>query len=91
MTVQERGQELIERWIEPSPAGLGPHDARIAEYGMSVWSLVAYLRVVSGDVDRAAEDYAVPVEAVVAVLAYYEAHHALIDAQIALNDAALAG
>lgn len=91
MALQEREGGLVDRWIEPSPAGLGPQDARVTEYGVPVWSLVAYSHVVDGDVDRVAEDYALPPEAVAAVFAYYEAHRYLIDARIALNEAAFVG
>ena len=49
---------------------------------------IAHLRV-AGDPLRVAEDYEVPLEAVEAALAYYELHRYLIDARIALNDAAL--
>jgi uncharacterized protein (DUF433 family) len=91
MVMQERSQEQIDRWIEPSPTGLGPHDARLAEYGVSVWSLVAYSRVVGGDIARVADDYALPLEAVRAAFDYYEVHRLLIDAQIALNAAAFTG
>jgi len=91
MSVQERNRAIIDRWIEPSPAGLGPQDARLAEYGVSVWSLVAYSHLVNGDVARVAADYDLPPEAAAAAFAYYEAHRYLIDAQIALNEAAFAG
>lgn len=90
MALQERGREFIDRWIEPSPAGLGPQDARLAQFGISVWSLVAYLHIVRGDVTRAAEDYDIPVAAVRAVQEYYGMYRYLIDAQIALNEAAFA-
>ncbi len=90
MAVQERARELIDRWIEPGPSSLGPQDARLVGYGLSVWSLIAYLRVVHGEVRRAAEDYDIPEDAILAALAYYDEHRYLIDARIALNDAAFA-
>jgi uncharacterized protein (DUF433 family) len=56
-----------------------------------VWSLVAYSRVVDGDLARVAVDYDLPPEAVAAAFAYYEAHRHPLDAQITLNEAAFAG
>jgi uncharacterized protein (DUF433 family) len=91
MAVQERGQELIDRWIESDPGGLGPQEARLAGYGVSVWSLIAYLRLTCGDLARVAGDYDLPPDAVRAAQAYYDGHRHLIDARIALNEAALAG
>jgi uncharacterized protein (DUF433 family) len=69
----------------------GPADARLRDSGVPLWALISYLqRAVGGEVAQAAEDYAVPVEAVEAALAYYqqsEQHRQLIDARIALNAA----
>ena len=87
MAVQEQNQSPIERWIESNPFASGPHEARLVEYGVPVWALIAHFRVV-GDHLQVAEDYEVPVEAVEATLAYYDLHRYLIDARIALNDAA---
>jgi uncharacterized protein (DUF433 family) len=91
MAVKVRGQELIDRWIEPGPADLGPQEARLAGYGVTVWSLIAYLRIAGDDLARAASDYDLPLDAVRAAWAYYDVHQDLIDARIALNEAAFAG
>ncbi len=85
-----RGQELIARHIEPNPHRSGPHEARLKEYGVSVWALVGYWKGTSGDVDQVAEAYQVPREAVEAALAYYRQHQYLIDARLALNAAEFA-
>jgi uncharacterized protein (DUF433 family) len=78
--------ELIERYIEIDP--YRPDDARLRGYGVSVWTLVGYWRdVVSKDVDKVADDYEVPVDAVRAALAFYERNRELIDARLALNAA----
>lgn len=87
MAVQAR-QDLIDRWIVPSPYYAGPQQARLVEHGVSVWALIAHLRVVGGDLVRVAEDYGLPLDAVEAAMAYYQEHQSLIDAQIALNAAA---
>lgn len=91
MAVQERNPSPIERWIEPNPHYPGPQEARLVEYGVSVWVLIAYLRAVDGDVARVAEDYALPLEAVEAAIAYYREHQSLIDVQIVLNAVAPEG
>ena len=91
MAIEERSPSPIERWIESSPHYPGPQEARLVEYGVSVWVLIAYLRAVGDDVARVAEDYALPLEAVEAALAYYREHQPLIDAQIAMNAVASAG
>ncbi len=88
MARKERSQPPLERWIESSTFAPGPQEARLVEYGIPVWALVAHLRV-AGDPQRVAEDYEVPLEAMEAALAYYALHRGLIDARIALNDAAL--
>ena len=87
MAGQERSPSPIERWIEPNPFASGPHQARLVEYGVPVWALIAHLRVV-GDHLQVAVDYELPVEAMEAAFAYHDLHRYLIDARIALNDAA---
>jgi uncharacterized protein (DUF433 family) len=89
MALQER-QDLIDHWIESNPSLSGPHEARLVEYGIPVWALIAHLRVVD-DPRRVATDYDLPTDAIDAVLAYYRQHRALIDARIALNEAAFEG
>ena len=80
-------QQLIERYIDLDtdryPGGRA--DARPREYGVPVWALVGYLRVVDNDVDRVAEDYELPREAVEAALAYYRRNQPYIDARLLLN------
>ena len=72
----------VEKYVKPAA---NPADARLYDYGVSVWALVAYWRGVGEDVDRVATDYALPREAVIAALQYYERHRDLIDARLALN------
>ena len=77
---------LIQRYIEENPLQPGPADARLKDYGTALWALISYLdRAVDGDIEQAAVDYDVPVEAVHAALAYYRRHQAPIDARILLN------
>ena len=88
VVLQDREQQLIERWIELDPARPGPHEARLKEHGVPVWILVGYWQGSAQDADTVAHAYEVPVEAIAAALAYYQQHQALIDARIALNAAA---
>ena len=88
VVLQDREQQLIERWIELNPARPGPHEARLKEHGVPVWVLVGYWQGSAHDADTVARAYEVPVEAIAAALAYYQQHQALIDARIALNAAA---
>ena len=87
---QEReAQALIDQHIAVDPAGRGPADAYLREYGTPVWALVAYLHGdAAGDLARVAADYEVPLEAARAALAYYARHKALLDAWLLLNSAA---
>lgn len=79
--------ELVARWIEQNPDRPGLGEARVVGYGVPVWALVGYRLMVDGDADRIADDYDLPREAVVAALAYYRRHRAVIDARIAANAA----
>lgn len=82
--------DLIARYIVPHPLKAGADEAIIAGYGVSVWALVGYLHGTNESVQQVAADYDLPVEAVEAVMAYYQRHKALIDSRIAVNDAAFA-
>ncbi len=76
---------LVAKSIEPNPHRLGLDEARLKNYGVSVWALVGYLDAAGGDVDRVAADYELPRVAVEAALAYYRRHRELIDARLAAN------
>jgi uncharacterized protein (DUF433 family) len=78
-------QDLIAQYMEPNPDRAGAANARIAGYSVPVWALVGYLEAVHGDVARVAHDYGLPLNAVEAALAYYEAHRDFIDDRLAAN------
>ena len=80
--------ELIERYIEQDAARLGANGARLRDYGVSVWALIAYLQAAGGNIERVAADYHLPREAMEAALAYYRQHRAIVDGRIAEHDAA---
>jgi uncharacterized protein (DUF433 family) len=81
---------LIERYIEPDPYRPGPGEARLKEYGVPVWALVGHMNAVDGQIERVAEDYDLPEEAVHAALAYYRQYRAAIDARLRANAASFA-
>jgi uncharacterized protein (DUF433 family) len=87
-TTQQTDEALIVRYVDPDPRGRGPAEARLAEYGIAIWALVAYLRACNWDVDEVARDYEIPREAVEAAAAYYRRHQSLIDARLLLNESA---
>lgn len=74
----------IERYIERDPVG-GVADARIKEYAVPVWALVAYFHSAQGDRQRVADDYEIPIDAVDAALKFYQRHRQVIDARIDAN------
>jgi uncharacterized protein (DUF433 family) len=79
--------DLIARWIEPDPNRPGAYNVWIVEYCIHVWALIGHLEAVDNCVDRVAEDYDIPVEAVRAAVDYYRAHKEIIDARLAANAA----
>ena len=79
--------DAISRYIDPETASVSPERARLRDYGVEVWILVAQLPAYQGDIGRLANDYGVPTEAVDAALGYYRRNKAVIDAQILLNTA----
>jgi uncharacterized protein (DUF433 family) len=79
--------ELIDRYIEPNPHIPGEDEVRIVGYGVPVWALIGHFKAVNQDRCVVAHDYALPLEAVDAALAFYHRHRAVIDARIAANAA----
>jgi uncharacterized protein (DUF433 family) len=82
-------QDLIDRYIDLEwdryPGGRA--DARLKDYGVPVWALVAQLRAIGGDLDQLARDYELPRDAVDGAMAYYRQNKKYIDARILLNSA----
>lgn len=76
---------LIARHIDADPHGLGPALARLRDHHVSVWTLIAEMNVLDGDLEEIADSYALPEEAVLAVMYYYWRHRDVIDAHIAAN------
>ncbi|HVC32755.1 MAG TPA: DUF433 domain-containing protein [Chloroflexota bacterium] len=82
-------QQLIAKYLDLDthryPGGRA--DARLRDAGVSVWAIVAFLRVYHGDVDQVAEHFGLSREQVEAALAYYQQNKKYVDARIALNEA----
>ena len=77
---------LITDYVELNPDKPGFDQARLKEFGVAIWALVAYYQVVNGDLNQVAHDYEIPCEQVKAALAYYKRHRTLIDARVAINN-----
>jgi hypothetical protein len=82
------GGEILGVRIGLDPHRPGLHRVRLLDYGRPLWAIIANLQAVEGDVAQTAEDYDLPVEAVMAAKAYYEAHPQYIDAWLLINDSA---
>jgi uncharacterized protein (DUF433 family) len=85
---QRTPAQQMNEMIGPDPHRPGPDRARLIEYGIPVWALIAHLQGLDGDLSQVAHDYEIPEDAVVAALAYYLPHKAAIDTRIAINAAA---
>ena len=77
--------ELITKYLEPDPNRSGRFDVRLKNYGVHVWALVGYHHATAANVDKVADAYRLPREAVEAAFAYYRRHPAVIDARIDAN------
>ena len=77
--------DVIAEYIEPDPYHPGPADVRLKEYGVHVWAIIGEYQATGRDPAYVAESYEVPLEAVQAALAYYEAHMAVIEGRLEAN------
>lgn len=82
-------QALIEKYVDLEwdryPGGRA--DARLRDFGVPIWALVAHLGAIGNDPDQLARAYQLPPSAVEAALAYYRQNKEYIDARILLNSA----
>lgn len=83
---QTTADELIARYIRQDPNRPGRHEARVVTGAASpqVWLLIPFIK--TAGFDEVARSYALPREAVVAAVAYYQRNRPLIDAKILLDD-----
>lgn len=82
----ESDDELIAKYIVRNPDGRGPDRAETV-YGISVWTIIGYLRAAGATGADVAAEYDLPEVAIRAALAYYRQNQALIDARILIDDA----
>lgn len=75
----QTNEELIAHFIERNPRKPGLANARLRDYGVSVWALIATWKAAKGDTEQVARDYGIPLKAMQAALAYYRQHPAVID------------
>ncbi len=80
--------KLIAEYIEPNPYKSGRDQVRIVGAGVSVWAFIANLHAINDDLTQGAKDYELPREAAEAAVHYYRRYKDLIDARIAVNEAA---
>lgn len=86
MQTQSRSDALVAAYIEQNPNHLGKDEARLKNYGVSVWAIIGYWKASNGDISGTAAGYDVPIEAVEAAVAYYERYKVIIDNRLAAND-----
>ena len=77
--------ELIARYVEEDPRRPGPSNARIVDWWIPVWAIVGYLQAMPGEVQEVADGYEIPLDAVLAAIAFYQRHQDAIEARIAAN------
>ncbi len=80
-------EALITQYIEVNPLRSGVDEARITGTGIPVWALIADTQLAKVPAETLATDYAIPLDAIRAALAYYRHHQAVFDARLAANDA----
>jgi uncharacterized protein (DUF433 family) len=82
-------ERLLEQYVEQNVDAYpgGQADARLRTSGVSIWAIVAFLPIYSGDPDKVADHFGIARVAVEAALAYYRRHKPYVDARIALNQA----
>lgn len=80
-------QGKLSEYVEENPYKPGPGDAWLKRSAVSVWALVAYLKLSNWDIGYVARIYDLPVDEVEAAAAYYEEHRCAIDARLEANRA----
>lgn len=81
----EEASALIERYIEHRTPQNSRADAVVRDTGVPVWALVGYLPAVEGNLNQVAQDYDLPLDAVIASIYYYSENKGAIDCRIEAN------
>lgn len=77
-------KSLIDEHIDTT---WGRAEARLKRAGVSVWSLIGYLRAFDGDTERTRDAFALSTDEMEAALAYYRTNKTDVDARLTLNSA----
>ena len=80
-----RDAELIAQYIELDPAKPSRSEARLIGSGVPVWAIIGHYQATGRSPQYVAESYDIPVAAVLAALAYYQQHMALIEDRLTAN------
>lgn len=83
---EEERERLIRTHVTSNPNKPGIAEAWIHPEHVSVWAIVSYLEAVHGDLEQAAHDYDLPLDAVKAAVAYFSRHQSVIAAHIEANE-----
>lgn len=73
-------EQLIGDHVEDHPFRPGVEHAILKKHGYSVWILIDALQAAGGDPGQVAREYEIPLDAVIAAVAYYSRHREAIDA-----------
>jgi len=79
MLTQTQADAFIAQYIAAHPVKPGADEVWLKDYRISVWAIVGQWKGQSRNVQRTADAYGIPIEAVEAALAYYERNQAVID------------
>ncbi len=77
--------ELIEKYIAPSPRRGGIAEMVVEPYVIPVWALIGAITLGGATPEEVTQEYDISPEAMWATLAYYRRHEAVIDARIDAN------
>ncbi len=88
MKVQDE-EQLIARYVDLDTDRYAGRraDARLKDSGVSIWAIVAFLRIYDNDVARVADHFTLSETEVEAALAYYHRNKKYVDARLILNEA----
>ncbi len=81
----EGDNELVARYIAPKPHESGRASAYFPNHGFYVATIVGKLLHANGDIQETARAYQLPVDGVLAALAFYRQNRAIIDARLLLD------
>lgn len=90
MLAEAEQDDLICRYVDVRPDGFDVSQARLHEFGVPIWAIIADLRAAGGNLDETAWEYNLPREAVIAAVYFYWQHQAIIDAELTLHAATFA-